>query len=326
MSRPERRVRRRTVLGVMGLTLVPGCSAKAPRSTAAPEQTGASSAAETTLPHVRPYEVLPGEVEPECKAAAAKAMTAALTWQPGQQAHALKGRLVAAGAAPSLASDLDALIDRHLASTVDVVYPQYGGLSANRRTASIMVVVRQNWRTVAGAPAQTRELTLDLRLRKVGDRWVAQRALVPDPPSPAAKPDPVAQQLLQNDAVALPQAAQADLLSGAIDRRLIGLLQALSRKWRIHVQVLKSGHPTNVYGTRRLSNHTKGRAADIWAVDDIPIIGHRPSLWVALMREAAKAGADEIGGPVDVDRRARHGPYFANDVHQDHVHLGFEDA
>jgi hypothetical protein len=124
----------------------------------------------------------------------------------------------------------------------------------------------------------------------------------------------------------LPAAAQADLLSGIIDKRLVGALQALSRKWRIHVQVLKSGHPKNVYGTSRVSNHTQGRAADVWAVDDVPVISQTTSLLSAFMREAARAGADEIGGPVDVDRRRGRGRYFTNDVHQDHIHLGFESA
>ena len=323
-AQPERRIRRRTLLAAVGLTLIPGCSGKAPRDTAAPAPAGTTPSAATTLPSVEPYDVRPGEVEPGCKAAAATALTAALTWQPGQQAHAVQDRLVAAGAAPSLAGDLGVLIGGHLASTVEISYPQYGGLGASRRTASIMVVARQQWRTAPGAPIESRELTLDVRLSKVGDRWVAQRALVPDLPSPAATPDRVAQQILHNDAVVLPQAAQADLLSGGIDPRLMDLLQALSRKWRIHVQVLKSGHPATVYGTRRLSNHTKGRAADIWSIDDVPIIAHQRSLCAALMREAAKAGADEIGGPVDVDRRAHHGPYFANDLHKDHVHVGFE--
>ena len=36
---------------------------------------------------------------------------------------------------------------------------------------------------------------------------------------------------------------------------MIRHLDTLSRSWRLHVQVLRSGHPLNVYGTKRLSNH-----------------------------------------------------------------------
>ncbi|MDP9818452.1 hypothetical protein [Spirilliplanes yamanashiensis] len=252
------------------------------------------------------------------------AVTAALTWQPGQPARALDDRLRQAGATPSLAPDLYALVDDHLTSTLEVVYPQYGGLGRGRRDASVMIVARQTWRTAAGATPQTRELTIDVRLRHANRRWAAESASVSAPPPLAASLDAATRRLLGNDGVVLPAAARADLLSGAIDPRLVRVLGALSRTWRIHVQVLRSGHPRNVYGTARLSNHTRGQAVDVWAIDDIPVIEQRASVASAVMRQAAAAGADEIGGPLDPDGRNGRPPYFTNDVHKDHIHVGFE--
>ena len=330
-SQPNRNIARRTALTVLGVTLVSACRAseehpRGPTRQPSASPTPVATPAATTLPDVAPYEALPGEVEPHCKDAAAKAITAALTWQPGEPPRALADRLKNVEATPSLVTDLEGLVGDHLASTVKIVYPQYGGLGDRRTDASVMLVARQTWRTSPGAEALTRDLTVDVRLRRHGRRWLVESAAVPTLPAPAPKGDQTTRRLLENDAVALPAAARADVLAGIIDRRLAHLLNVLSRRWRIHVQVLKSGHPTNVYGTKRISNHTRGRAVDIWAIDDIPVVSHSKSVWSAVMREAASVGADEIGGPGDLDGRVGRRPYFTNDVHRDHIHIGFEDS
>ena len=328
MSWSKPTISRRVAVVAIGGALLSACSGDgespaqpSPQPSAEP----AGSPPATTLPKTAPYAVVRAEVEPGCKEAAVQAVTAALTWQPGEQARALPDRLIRAGAMPSLASDLDGLVDDHLASSLEIVYPQYGGLSNGRQDASVILVVRQTWRTVAGAELRARDLTLDVRLRKNGRRWTAERAAVPTLPRAAARLDVDTQRLLRKDALVLPTAARADLAAGIIDERIVRLLGALSQKWRIHVQVLKSGHPKNVYGTTRVSNHTRGRAVDVWAIDDVPVIEQRESVWSAVMREAARVGADEIGGPADLDRRAGQPPYFTDDVHQDHLHMGFED-
>ena len=287
---------------------------KVPSASAAPNRPQRNAA----------YHVLSGEVEPTCKVAAVAAMSAALTWRPGERGLDLPVRLRRIGCPPALATDMQPLVDDHLSSIVEIIYPQYGGLGDRHTEASVMLVARQTWEPAHGRPAETRELTLDMRLRRSGRRWIATRALVPTLPKPAVRLDADAGRLLRNDAVVLPAAAQADVRGDVVDPRVIRLLEALSRSWRVHVQVLKSGHPNNVYGTRRLSNHTLGQAVDVWAIDDMPIVAHRRSVCSAVMREASRLQADKIGGPIDVDGRAGRPPYFTNDVHKDHVHVGFE--
>jgi hypothetical protein len=130
--------------------------------------------------------------------------------------------------------------------------------------------------------------------------------------------------VLEEKRLTLPAAAQADIKAGLIDDRILSLLKTLSQRWDLNVQVLKSGHPRNVFPTNRISNHTRGRAVDIWAIDGVPVIRAPRSSWRGLMMAAAERGANEIGGPADIDKVAGRPPYFTNAVHQDHVHIGFD--
>ena len=322
---PLRTARRRSVLSAFGAALLSGCSAsERGGSNAVWRSNGPASPQQTpvrTLPTISAYAVLSGEVEPGCKSAAAAAITAAFTWPADRQAPPLDERLSRVGAMPSFATGLNGLLMDHFASTLEIRYPQYGGLGDGRKDASIIVVAKQTWLPSASGEPQTRDFTVDVRLRRNGPQWAAETAYVPTIPTPTAASDARVQRLLQNQAVLLPSAARADLAGGMLHPPLIDLLETLSQRWRIHVQVFRSGHPRNVYGTSRVSNHTLGRAVDIWALDGVPIIAQPRSVWSAVMTEAERAGASEIGGPGLVSGQ---GPYFTNDVHKDHIHIGFD--
>jgi uncharacterized heparinase superfamily protein len=86
--------------------------------------------------------------------------------------------------------------------------------------------------------------------------------------------------------------------------------------------VLRTGHPREVFGTARTSNHTHGRAVDVWRVDGRPVVD--PATPRALLRDvmvrAGRLGATEVGGPFDVDGPGR--GFFTDDVHRDHLHVG----
>lgn len=165
---------------------------------------------------------------------------------------------------------------------------------------------------------------MDVRLKRSSKDWrviaVHNAAL----PSPQGNGTALARRVLAEKRLLLPDLAQADIKAGFIDERLLSLLKALSQRWDLHVQVLKSGHPRNVFPTNRVSNHTRGRAVDIWEIDGIPVIRAPKALWRSLMLAASARGATEIGGPGDVGKVADRTPFFTNAVHQDHVHIGFE--
>lgn len=205
---------------------------------------------------------------------------------------------------------------------MEVVYPQYGGLSRDRRQASVMIVL--NLVAIANGSSTTTStsMTIDVRLRR-RDSWRVTEVIIPKDRQRAAKVPDEAKQLLRSRQLGIPREARLDLASGRIDPKLMELMVELSQRWHLGVHVLRTGHPSNVFGTERTSNHTKGRAVDLWALDRIPVIAHDRAPWRDVMEAAAGLGADEIGGPVDIGDPGP--PYFTNDVHQDHLHVAFEN-
>jgi hypothetical protein len=121
------------------------------------------------------------------------------------------------------------------------------------------------------------------------------------PPAGAAGAvSPEAAALIADPHVLLSPTAVADLRSGGIDTRLIALLSWIGERHTIQVSVLRTGHAKYVDGTHRISNHWRGRAATIIAVDGRPV-SRRSSAAHALWRSLAAAPAvlrpSEIGGP-----------------------------
>lgn len=322
---------RRAILAVGVLGALGACARgeDAP-SAARPATSGASATPSATPPPVAlpaqpAYEALPGEVEPSCKVAAARVLESALTWAPetGGSAGAA-ARLRSAGQPPAIAADLRSLLGDAVASSLRVVYPQYGGLSAGQTSASVMIAAEQALRPKPGAAVVTRGLTVDVRLTRTGKAWRATSVDVPALPGRAGTSTNAIRNVLGSPNLELPEAARHDVESGVVDDRVLSLLTELASRWKLHVLVLKSGHPRNVFPTDRVSNHTRGLAVDIWKINDVPVIERDRSPWQAVMKAAAALGANEIGGPKDLDRAARGKPYFTNAVHQDHIHLGFD--
>ena len=99
-------------------------------------------------------------------------------------------------------------------------------------------------------------------------------------------------------------------------------LHGLAAAHVVDVSVVKSGHPLYVFGTNRLSDHPRGHAVDVWAIDGHPVVSpaNRP-LVESVMRLGASLGAYQVGGPVDLDGAGLQ--YFSDNTHHDHIHLGF---
>ncbi|MEJ5886877.1 hypothetical protein WDZ16_00245 [Pseudokineococcus marinus] len=298
------------------------------------------------LPAPAPWRAGPGEVRPEVKQAAARAVEVAGTWaatapqdERGPEdgaglegaGEALVERLAAADLlAPgadrtSLAAALGPLVAPDaLTAATEVVYPQYGGLTAD--AASVMVVARQERRGRQGEASQ-HGATLDVRLSPSPDGAWRVTAVQPPAPRPAgAAPSPLALEVLASPRVELPEDAAADVRAGAVGDEALAVLLGLAAAHEVAVSVARTGHPAEVFGTDRLSNHTRGRALDVWRVDGRLVVDPA-SLDVveAAMRAAGAAGATEVGGPVDLDGPA--GPaFFSDDLHADHLHLGLTEG
>ena len=128
--------------------------------------------------------------------------------------------------------------------------------------------------------------------------------------------------LLADPRLELSPNARADLAAGVVDPRLVALLDQLLRRHRLAVSVIKTGHSRYVEGTRVVSKHTLGRAADIWKVDGgLVRPGHAPSLavtaWLGRLPEGSRPS--EIGSPFPQFESLP--GQFSNAAHLDHLHV-----
>ncbi|WP_116949320.1 hypothetical protein [Jiangella endophytica] len=328
-----RGVGRRGFLAGAAAAVVAACGAEQPRSRAArtmpprpPEKQPAGPAPEPPspvpdLPVVAPWQPGGNEISPEVKLAAVRVLEALGSVPGGGAVTPAADRLTAAGASPGLERTAGPLLPPAAPAVAQIVYPQYGGLE--RGTASVMTVVRQTW--VDGEALLERVVTADVRLARSGGVWTVTelRPVAPAPAAAAALTGPAAE-LAASGRVQLPEAALADLAAGVVDARVVAALLELSGTYQPAVSVFRGGHPENVFGTDRTSNHTRGRAVDIWAVDGRPVVsmGKDEPFLLDFLAAVRATGSDEIGGPVDPDGPG--GKHFADDLHRDHVHLGFE--
>jgi hypothetical protein len=196
---------------------------------------------------------------------------------------------------------------------------QYGGILAT--SASVIAVLNQ-WVVGGDGKVAAGGTTVDIRLSYEHSEWIVTDVFPADMPRPAARLSMYARRVLNNSRITLPLAAAADVRSGEIHDSVLSAMNTLSEEFELDVSVLKSGHPINVFGTTRRSNHTDGRAVDVWAIDNQPVIEQANQARVAgFMRAAAATGTWQVGGPINVDGDGT--AFFADDTHQDHVHMGF---
>ena len=115
---------------------------------------------------------------------------------------------------------------------------------------------------------------------------------------------------------------RADLASGRLDLRVQSLLAVLAERHTIRLSCLRTGHSRFVKGTTRVSNHTVWRAVDIDMVDGRPVSRHsRAARTLALWLDGLQGPLrpSEVGSPFAFGRR----PYFSDEGHQEHVHIGY---
>jgi hypothetical protein len=319
-----------------GAVLLGGCTGRTPadRSSgpgpAAPATATASSGSPSTAPVVQPATgKLPAttawmpagsEVAPSVKLRAVRLLEAIGAWPAGHGgAAAARQRVAALGYDPALVASAAVLLDGSEAAAVQVVDVQYGGILT---TSSSVLVVLRRWALSAGGVLVSGGTTVDVRLVASNPHWRVTAMYPAKPAAPAAHLPSSAAGLLAQPRLRLPVAARADLRSGTISPGTMAAMAALAREHVIDVSVIRSGHPLYVFGTNRLSDHPRGHAFDIWAVDGRTILDPaNRALTEQVMRRGIELGAWQVGGPVDLDGAAHR--YFSDNTHHDHVHMGF---
>lgn len=297
-----------------------GCSGTSPTRagpSGAASALSASGSPPSPLPTTTAWRPDRGDVDPAVKLRAVQVVEAIGAWAAGQGgAAAAKRRVAALGAAPSLVDQAGALLPRAAEATLQVVDAQYGGILADR--ASVLVVCRQ-W-----TPGHAGGTTVDVRLSRARPHWEVT-ALHPARPGAAAASLPTtARQVLADPRITLPPAAQADFHSGKVHPSVGRALLRLAGSYRMYVSVVRSGHPLDVFGTDRPSDHPLGRAFDVWQIDGHAVVDPATPrrLVESFMRDAAAAGSYNVGGPVQLAGGAA-GQFFTDNTHHDHVHAGF---
>ena len=113
-----------------------------------------------------------------------------------------------------------------------------------------------------------------------------------------------------------------DYHSPRLDRRVRQLLVAAADRRPIRVSCLRTGHSWYVKGTRRVSNHSLWRGADLDQVDGRPVspanaAARRLAAWIGQGRAGVQPS--EVGSPWKFAGR----PWFTDAGHQGHLHVGF---
>ncbi|MFD7165731.1 hypothetical protein [Streptomyces violascens] len=297
-------------------------------STAATPATMSPSASESPgsgLPRAVPWRPGAGEIEPAAKLAAVQLVEALGTWpvgQGGEQAAADRAAAlgIPASSASRLAAQAGSLTPTADAAVVRVIDAQYGGILSD--TASVLVVCDQP--TLTGTTVGPGGTTVDVRLSRGSAGWRVT-ALHPAAPGPAKTLAPPAREVLAQSRIELPPASAADIRSGAVHDSVLHAMLQLAGAYRLSVSVVRSGHPLDVFGTDRPSDHPLGRAFDVWRIDGHPVVDPATSrsLVTAFMRAAAAAGSYNVGGPVQLTGGATANQFFSDNTHHDHVHVGF---
>ena len=272
-----------------------------------------------TLPPTHAWTARAGEVRPSVKAQATQLLEAVAAWsgEGGGSVASARKRATAAGFDPTLADALTALLGSGTHAVAQVRDAQYGGILDS--TASVLVVVDQ-WRALADGSLTAGGTTVDVRLVANSPHWKVVEVHPAQPGPAAASLSAEARAVLASARLHLPHAAHADVAAGRIHDSVLTFALELAQRHIVDVSVMRSGHPLLVFGTDRPSDHPRGRAVDVWALDGKPlVVPSNHDLAVDAMEFATAQGAYNVGGPVLLDGAG----YFSDDTHQDHIHVGF---
>ncbi|MGA5823620.1 hypothetical protein ACPC54_37865 [Kitasatospora sp. NPDC094028] len=302
-------------------TAAAGAASTGSPAAATPAPPGSPSATPSALPRPPLWQPGPGELQPDVKRRAVELVAALGGWPPGGQgAEAARARVAALGLPPALADRAGPLAPAAPEASLEVIAAQYGGLLAD--SASVLVVCRQ-WRRQADGSVAEGGTTVDVRLSRAEPRWTVTDLRPGDPGQAAASPAPAVARVLAEPRIELPPEAAADLRSGTVHDSVLEAMLRLAGPYTLSVSVVRTGHPLDVFGTTRPSDHPLGRAFDVWRIDGRAVVDPATprQLVESFMRDAAAAGSYNVGGPVAIAGAGNQ--FFTDDTHHDHVHIGF---
>jgi hypothetical protein len=115
---------------------------------------------------------------------------------------------------------------------------------------------------------------------------------------------------------------RADLANPQLDLRIQSLLAILAEHWTLRISCIHTGHSKHVEATTRVSNHYVWRAIDIDQVNQQPVhpgASQTRALLDYLDNLQGPLRPIEVGAPFPINHR----PFFTNQAHQEHIHIGY---
>lgn len=270
------------------------------------------------------YELLAGETGPDSKLAASAFAQALTTYEVEDTFEEVVERATDdPGLAAALLEDAAPLFHEGAWSRGAIVYPQLGGLEP--ASTAVITVVRQEVGHPDGSVSE-RTRVLDVRVDADESGTWRVTALESAGGEPVPRPpdlSEVAEAVLDDERIELPDTARWDIHRGAIDETLLELMARIADRTPYGVVVLDTGHSREVFGTDRISRHAEGRAVDLYRIGDRLVIEdrevgsptHELVRWLYEQPELS-----ELGGPWALDRFG--GRSFTDELHQDHLHIG----
>lgn len=272
----------------------------------------------STIPPSAPLELSPNEPHPTIKRVAGEIALALSTYDRSDTPASLAARM------PADAHDMaDTLYVPGAWSRGRVIYPQFGGL--REYSASVMVVLEQTIGRADEVQVITR--VLDVRVVKDNEGWrfAALASSGGDIPVVPAVLVPEAYAVLDDPRIVLSDSARWDILDGTVSPRLLGILSRLAEQAPFAVATFERGHPWGIFGTDRQSDHSRGRAADIYRIGDRLVVDdraegsltHRVAAWLFAQPDVAR-----IGSPFRLNGFGSGA--FTDALHQDHLHIAVD--
>ena len=134
------------------------------------------------------------------------------------------------------------------------------------------------------------------------------------------------QQVLSDPRVQISPAGRGDVTSGKLDARVLAIIEYLAQaNGQVSVSCLITGHSLYVHGHPGVvSAHIYGRAVDISAVGNVPILGNQgPGTVTERAIDQLLALPQSVQPLQVISLMTLGGPSFALPDHYDHIHIGY---
>ena len=273
-----------------------------------------------------PWEPTINEVQPDAKRMGALVAYAITNYETDTSLNDVIATLPSGAAQiDGLVGEVDIVHHSGMWSRGTVEYVQLGG-HLNGRISNIVVIRQDIGVEGSSEPQRTETRVMEIRLaRDEAGEW-ALETIASSGGMPVERPADLsltAAAVVDHERIDLPDTAAWDIYLGYIDRNVLQIMLDIADRTPYSVVVLQTGHSYNVFGTDRVSNHSVGRAVDIYKLESELVVDshatfsefYELSEWIV-----SRYDIREFGSPWRFPDAVAH--TFTNEVHHDHLHIG----